>query len=149
MLHGESLPCRSELCRCFTASLFLAAGSRLRISRRVFALQVGCLVLSALHDESLLGRSGSITSSLSLPRRSESCWCFTASLFLAGRSRLVLLRRVPSLQVVSIVASALLFFAASLFIAGQETRQTLCLLLAGRSRPGVSRGVSSVQVGVV
>ena len=137
MFHGESLPCSWESSRYFTASLCLTG--------RLSSLERSAL----LHDESLLGRSGIITSSLSLPRRSESCWCFTASLFLAGRSRLVLFSRVPSLQVVSIVASALLFFAASLFIAGQETRQTLCLFLAGRSRPGVSRGVSSVQVEVV
>ena len=38
---GESLPCRSELFRLFTASLFLAGRSRLGVSRRISSSQVG------------------------------------------------------------------------------------------------------------
>ena len=41
MFHGESLPCRSEWPRCFTASLCLAGRIRLGVSRRVSALQAG------------------------------------------------------------------------------------------------------------
>ena len=77
------------------------------------------------HGESIPCTSSSLERSPllhgeSLPGRSESSRCFTASLFLAGR----------------LVSSALLFFTAN-------------LVLAGRSRLGVSRRVSSLLVGFI
>ena len=94
--HGGALPCRSDLYRFYTASLFLAGRNLLGVSRLVFLAGRGRLGLSprifflcvgqvyAFHSESVLRRSG-----LSM--------CFTASLVLAGLSRLGFARRVSSL----------------------------------------------------
>ena len=70
----------------------------------------------------------------SLPRRSDSSTCFTASLFLASRTCLCVLRRI-------------------VFISGRNRlgvpRSTASLFHAGRDRVGVSRRVFSSQVGIV
>ena len=109
MLSGECLPRKS---------LFLIVMSGLvSSSRRIFSLQVGVQ---------------------SPPRRSESSCCFTASLFFAGRGRVAssvsssqreivflfhgdaIARKRLFLEVLSFLLSCtLLFFTASLFLAGR------------------------------
>ena len=93
VLHGESLPRRSDLSRSFTASLFLAG--------RLSSLERSPL----LHGGSLPRRSGITRNSLYLPCKLESSRCFTASLVLAGRSRLSVSRRVSFLQIICLVSA--------------------------------------------
>ena len=81
----------------------------------------------------------------SLPCRSESSTSFTASLFLAGRSRLVS-RRVPALQ----VGIVQVFHGKSLSHRWESSRCfTASLSLADRNRLSVSLRLSPSQVGLV
>ena len=79
----------------------------------------------------------------SLPCRSESPRCLTASLFFAGRSRLGVSRRLSSVQ----VGVAYVFCGESLPCRSGSSRcVTASLFLASRSRLGVSRRVSSASL---
>ena len=97
-------------------------------SRRVSSSQVG--VVFVFQNESF-------------SHRSESSWCFTASLFFAGRSRLRFSRRVSS----SHVGIVCVFHGECL---PQRSDSYTCftpnLFLAGRNRLRVSRRVCFLQV---
>ena len=96
MFHGESLPRGSEASKCFTASLFLAGRSRLGVSRQVSSSLVG--VASRRVSSSQVGVVWVFQCEFLL-RRSETSGGFTASLSLAGWSRLGVSQRVSSSQV--------------------------------------------------